>query len=451
MSSAAHELRVLDGLHAGARAPLQGDSAVRLAIGSALDNDIVLSDPGIDERHAVLQWDAAAGRWHLLADAGSEPGHGHGHAPGEAVAVGPVRVTVAAANDAFDLQAGPAEPEPALVADPLPDDDTTTDAEPTAAPRRRWLRVLLLGTGLLALLVAAGLWQFRQGAGGEQASADRTPAPAAARPAPKPAAAPAADQRTAVRAVLKAQGLDTRLQVQGSPARPVVTGLLGDAATLEMLANGLARLSPRPGLQVWTLDQVRGALRDGGLKLPPLLRMGIDDQGALQLGGPVPSDAAAIDLQQRVQAVLPPGVPVRAQFDTPQRLAARVVADGQAQGFRVDGRLEGQPGSQRLALTVDLPEADRPRWELWLTGVHKQLAGALSFTATLRAAPPPPRSDQRLPFRVRSIVGGLSPYLVLADGAQLVPGGQHGDVTLLQIDDDALVLQRAGQTFKVPR
>ena len=251
--------------------------------------------------------------------------------------------------------------------------------------------------------------------------------------------------------MLKAQGLDTRLQVQGPAHKPVVTGLLGDLATLELLANGLARLSPRPGLQVWTIEQVRSALRDGGLKLPPTLRMGIDEQGALRLSGPVPSDAAGIDLQQRVQALLPPGVPVRGQFDTPQRLAARFVAEGQAQGFRLDGRLENQPGGQRLAVTVDLPEADRPRWELWLAGMHKQLAGALNFTATLRAAPPAPRSDQRLPFRIRSIVGGLSPYLVLSDGAQLVPGGQHGDVTLVQIDDDALVLQRGGQTFKVPR
>lgn len=449
MSSAAHELRVLDGLHAGARAPLGGDSALRLAIGSALDNDIVLSDPGVDERHAVLQWDAGAGRWHLLDSEQAEPGHGH--APGEAVAVGPVRVTVAAANDRFDLQAGPAEPEPALVADPLPDDDTPADVEASAPPRKRWRRLLGVGTGLLALLVAAGLWQFRQGAGGDDSTALQTPPPPTERPAPKPTAAVTVDHRGAVLAVLKAQGLDTRLQVQGSPARPVVTGLLGDAATLEMLANGLARLSPRPGLQVWTLDQVRSALRDGGLKLPPALRMGIDDQGGLQLAGPVASDAAAIDLQQRVQAVLPPGVPVRARFDTPQRLAARFVAEGQAQGFRLDGRLEGPPGDQRLALTVDLPAADRARWELWLAGMHKQLAGALNFTATLRAAPPPPRSDQRLPFRVRSIVGGVSPYLVLADGAQLVPGGQQGDVTLLQIDDDALVLQRAGLTFKVPR
>lgn len=173
MSSAAHELRVLDGLHAGARAPLGGDSAVRLAIGSALDNDIVLSDPGVDERHAVLQWDVAAGRWHLLDSEQAEPGPGH--APGEAAAVGPVRVTVAAANDRFDLQAGPTEPEPALVADPLPDDDTPADVEASAPPRRRWLRVLGVGTGLLALLVAAGLWQFRQGAGGDDTTATPTP------------------------------------------------------------------------------------------------------------------------------------------------------------------------------------------------------------------------------------------------------------------------------------
>ena len=196
MSSAAHELRVLDGLHAGARAPLDGAGAVRLAIGSALDNDIVLSDPGIDDRHAVLQWDAPAGRWHLLADAKAEPGPGH--APGETVAVGPVRVTVAAANDNFDLQAGPAEPEPALVDEPLPDEDDAPATDPPAPPRKRWLRLLLAGCGLLALLVAVGLWQFSQGVGGDDLSAAAPPPPqAVARPVPRPVTA-TADHRAAV-------------------------------------------------------------------------------------------------------------------------------------------------------------------------------------------------------------------------------------------------------------
>ncbi|HSW03474.1 type III secretion system inner membrane ring subunit SctD [Aquabacterium sp.] len=445
MSAAAHELRVLDGLHAGARAPLEDDSSVRVAIGSAWDNDIVLSDPGIDGRHALLQWDAGARRWHLLADEQAAPGLGH--ALGEPVALGPVRVTVAAANDRFELHPGPAEPEPALVDEPVHEEVAEAEVaiSPMDRPRRRWQHLLVLGCGLLVALVAAGLWQFSP-AIGEIESPARPAPPATATPiAAVQAATP--DYRSAVHAVLKAQGLDTALQVQGSAAKPVVTGLLADAATLETLAQALARLTPRPGLQVGTIDQLRAALRDGGLRVPATLQMSIDASGALRLSGPIASEAAAIDLQQRVQTLLPAGVPVQAAFDTPAGLAARFIADAQAQGFKLDGRFDGQ----QLALTLDLPESDQARWEQWLATRHKQLAGALRFTATLRSAPPPPRSDQGLPFRVSSIVGGESPYLVLSDGSQLLPGAQRGDVTLLQIDNDALLLQRGSQTFKVPR
>lgn len=448
MSRAAHELRVLDGLHAGARAALDGDAApLRLAIGSALDNDIVLCDPGIAPRHAWLQWDAAAARWHLLpqaapggTDAQAQP-PGPGHGLGEAVALGPVHVTVAAANDPFD----PAAAAVSIVATPLVDEPPPgVDAEalpPPAPPARRSLArraVLLLLLALPLLLLAAVLpWWLRDGAPPQPAQ--RVPPAVAA-----PAAAPVPQ---ALHEVLRSQGLDGALQVHSIGGRSVVSGLVADAATLETLAAALTRLSPRPGLRVSTVAEVRAALRETGFVPPPGLQLAVDRQGALRLGGTLGSEAAAVDVQQRLRALLPAGVVVASDIEPPVRLAERFVAEARAQGFAIDGGFDGR----RLVATIDLPEAERSRWERWLVDAHRRLLGGLGLALALRAAPPPPRSDTRLPFRVASVVGGASPYLLLADGKQLVPGARAGDVTLVQIDDDALVLQRAGQTFKVPR
>ena len=458
MSSAAHELRVLDGLHAGARAPLQGDSAVRLAIGSAFDNDVVLSDPGIDARHALLWWDPAGPRWQLLADDAAAPGPGH--APGETLALGPVRVTVAAANDHFERQPGPAEPEPALVDEPVPEPgaDAELEADPPPPPHGR-RRVWVLGVGLVLALAGLGLWQRQDGVLPGPGGAASVPMARPARPAV------AEPSHAAVQAVLQGRGLLPRLRVQGPAGRPQVVGLLAGEAELEALADALLRVSPRPGLQVWTPNTLRAALRDSGARLPAGVLLAVDERGALRASGPVDSEAQAVDLQQRLQALLPAGVPLQLALEPPARLAARVLADAQAQGFRIDGRLQGR----QLVMTVDLPEADRGRWERWLSGLPAQLGGVLSVAATLRPAVPATGLAEpsllAVPtevaataspgpgpaWRVRSVVGGASPFVVLADGSRLQPGAQRDGLTLLQIDDDGLLLQRGEQRFKVPR
>lgn len=450
--SATHELRVLDGLHAGARAPLHGSGALRLAIGSALSNDIVLSDPGIAPEHAALHWDAEQQRWQLLPD-GQAPA-GSGHAVGDTLAVGPVRVTVAAANDPFDLSASPPvapEPEaeppsseaepPAELAEPdapaaAVADDTRLagPGAPARAPLNRWAGLLGAGAVLLLALVAASLWLFARGAKPATSQAAATQAHSEA------------DLRAAVSEVLRSQGLDGRLQLHGDARQATVSGLLPDPASAEALASALARLNPRPGLQVWTLEQVRGALRDGGLRLPASVSLAVDDQGRLQLAGALPSDAAELALPQALRALLPPFITLHTAFEPPAALARRFIADARAQGFELDGSVQGR----QLLLSASVPDAELPRWERWLLGAQQRLAGLLALQVQLRpgaAAPAPPR----LPFRVASVVSGPQPYVMLSDGSRLVPGGRRDGYTLLEIDNESLVLKGAGPLFKVPR
>jgi type III secretion protein D len=464
--SATHELRVLDGLHAGARAPLHGSGALRLAIGSALTNDIVLSDPGIAPEHAALHWDAEQQRWQLLPD--GQPAAGPGHAVGDTLAVGPVRVTVMAANDPFDLIASPpVAPEPAAGAeaiDPSAAEQAATEAgaeaepaptkpgagaEPLASPAsspsswrdarsplNRWVWLLGAGTVLLLAVVAAGLWMFARGA--------QPPAPQAQVMSPHNVA----DLRAAVAATLQQQGLDKRLQLQGDARQASVRGLLPDPAAAEALAAALTRLQPRPGLQVWTLEQVRGALRDGGLRLPASVSLAVDDQGRLLLAGALPTEAAERALPPAVGALLPPFITLRTAFEPPTALARRFIADARAQGFDLDGSVQGR----QLVLSASVPDRELPRWERWLLGAQQRLAGLLTLQVQMRppAATPAP-APRRLPFTVASVVSGPQPWVMLSDGSRLVPGGRRDSYTLLEINNDSLVLQGAGPIFKVPR
>lgn len=446
-AAAAHELRVLDGLHAGARAPLDDAQAQPLAIGSALDNDIVLGDPGIAARHALLHWDAAQRRWRLQpaaeAEAAPAAARDAGHGLGEAVSLGPVRITVASANDPFDaVVAAPAVQAPVLVDEPPPGEAAElTPAPAPAAPAPRWGRIAALLALVITLALGAGLWHVQQLAGERAAALPQRPAPA--RPQPS-AAVPAVDP---IQAALRPLALERQLAVRQVGGRPVVTGLVADAAAQEAVSSALLRLSPRPGLQVLTLADLRAQARDAGWRLPDALRLSLTPEGGLRVAGPVGTDADGAELARRLQALLPPGVALATDFEPPQRLAERFLAAAREQGFAIDGRLDGA----RLVAQLDLPDADRARWERWLLQAHPRLLGSLRLAVALREAPPAPRSDLRLPFRVASVVGGAAPQLLLADGTRLLPGGRVGDVTLERIDDDRLVLRRGAQTFEVPR
>ena len=43
-----------------------------------------------------------------------------------------------------------------------------------------------------------------------------------------------------------------------------------------------------------------------------------------------------------------------------------------------------------------------------------------------------------LPFRIRSVVGGVTPYAILDDGSKLQPGGKRGAWTLDSVDGDRI-------------
>ncbi|AVR94337.1 FHA domain-containing protein [Pseudoduganella armeniaca] len=172
------ELRILNGLHRGASLPL--DEQPQL-IGAGDDADVVLVDPGIEPRHAVLRLDG--GHWSLLAldgivrgAADDVPADQPQLAPGDCARVGRIWLTVtapdapwqdppadpppqAATPEAAQVEVeaplGPEEPEPEAAPDPV-------EAVPVRAakPRRRRSRIVMLPVALGAGLVAAAAYAY---------------------------------------------------------------------------------------------------------------------------------------------------------------------------------------------------------------------------------------------------------------------------------------------------
>jgi type III secretion protein D len=106
------ELRVLDGLHQGAALPLFGE---QWSIGAHAEADLVLSDPGIAEQHAVLRlvgstWSVQA-QAGLLQDAKGQVVAQITHlALGEQFGVGAIRLYVAVADQPWPEAPAPATP-----------------------------------------------------------------------------------------------------------------------------------------------------------------------------------------------------------------------------------------------------------------------------------------------------------------------------------------------------
>lgn len=106
------ELRVLDGLHQGAALPLFGE---QWSIGAHAEADLVLSDPGIAEQHALLR--LVGSTWSVQAQAGLLQG-AKGQvvaqithlALGEQFGVGAIRLYVAVADQPWPEAPAPATP-----------------------------------------------------------------------------------------------------------------------------------------------------------------------------------------------------------------------------------------------------------------------------------------------------------------------------------------------------
>lgn len=501
------ELRILSGRHAGASVPLharlrlgQGDdcdiilSDLALPQGSAWlqagdgrwrvtaanpaapADDAATNDPVMaqdmteDELLAPLAW-GQVGQLGGIALTVSAP-----HAPWQrgtpatprtgtrpTLKTAPPATTAKAAPVADMPPASPADMPPASPADPaapalptqpehptpVPTSAQTAQATPAHSPAnlpaRPSARTAVLAIAA-ALLLAAGvllaLW----------ADPGAAPPPASASASASPAPDPAQQQRQINDIRLALAGVDPalRLPVEPLPDGQVrVRGWLASIEQLDRVTEALAQLRPAPQLALRTTADLLDDLRAVAAGFPQPLQFALTATGQVQVQGSVPTAALHDQLLAALRERLPAGVPLQDAVRIAERQGdavrqwleqaglpgASVRWDSDAGQLQIELAVTAQ---QRSQLEQLLAQPRQPLIGLPFTLHTRELATPASTTTLLHASAAP------LPFRIRGVVGGDAPYVVLADGTKLQPGSQRSQWRLERIDPDTL-------TFSGPR
>ncbi|WP_454688935.1 type III secretion system inner membrane ring subunit SctD [Achromobacter aloeverae] len=431
------ELRILSGLHRGARAPV-ADAAW---LGSDVDCDIVLSDPGMPARAGRIH---IAGRsWRFDAEpappatataAATEPAL---FALGVPLRVGPVWISVAPVAAAWPDLAGLAAPgdipgiatraeEPAagradaaFHADARP---AGSGAPPCRKPYRRAAACAMMAC--IALVLAAGIRMFWT-----HSTANATPA------SPYKMELDRAARQAA--AALDALALASDAQVRQQDDGPVtVTGWVRNDAEYGQLAEALSRIQPRPAIKVEVATvQIRAAqnvLKDF------LIRSHVQYLGS----GRLTIQGIAATAERRTAAI---------QTLEAKLAGVTVETHGIALLSDVTARLKYAMNAVLLpnvpiawaddALDIDTGKLDTRQLQV-LSPLVAQF-NKNNFNSVRPIPPPPdaPTPETTVPFRIASVVGGPHPWLLLGCGTKLMVGGTYANYRLESISKDKIVFK----------
>jgi len=448
MNAAAFEFRVLSGMQRHARC-LAEDGTV---VGSDASCDIVLADKGLAARAGSLR--IYEHGWALVRDTAppltpASPDENIACAPQEAggepvvlsfnqpLALGPVWITVArpqdswlnapeAANDTVaggmtetgrDNREPPAHPETASSA---PASDMATAMPGTPAARRgmgwpaKWALGLVVPVLIVAIIIAL-------------LPARRAPAPAED---PHRAAQASIGQITSV---IERLGLSSRVHVFLSPAGTVsVEGWVRNHDEQDSLAAALSQIWPRPAMRVSNEAQ---AIRTAQSTLDAfniLYKPRYEGNGHLEVDGITSSARERMSAMDALRARLP-GLKILEGHillasDVTHELTERLTRAGLS-GVALNW--------QANRLEADAAALSGPRLAR-LQAVLEDFNAQYFDVATLAHASSHPVSDS-VPFRIRSVVSGPQPFIVLDGGAKILEGGNYMGFVLEKIEPDRVI------------
>ncbi|HSV44210.1 MAG TPA: type III secretion system inner membrane ring subunit SctD [Ramlibacter sp.] len=450
------ELRILSGIHQGASAALAGTG---LLIGGAPECDIVLADAGVHARHARLE--PGEGGWCLLAAQGAQEGAPVLLQPGVAAMVGPVTVTVDAPGapwpepeqlklaQAVASAAEPADAPPALTtaaegvpadteaAAPVPADPMPAESSSAVSLPRRRRSWSALTAGLLMLCAAAALLAW---------SMEVEPPVAAVT-----LGAPMAPPTLAAQKVIDDLALGQRAVVERQGDQVLVRATYLSDSEAETLAAALSRLRPRPGLRMTSEQDLQQEVADSLARLQPgqpgQVKAVYLGDARFRLEGRLPGEAERKELEAALRAAHPQVHGWDNQLLVPQDLGEHLLAQLRAAGF---DEISGRWQEGRLHIGARVPRSQVPQWERAL--VQAVARYPIPVQATLTAER---QSDNealgRLPFGLRSVMGGDTPYVVLADGGKLMVDGQRQGWRLVSVEADKVVFENGTRRAVIAR
>lgn len=429
------ELRVLSGVHAQARCPVRDNDI----LGADLSCDVVLTDAGLAAKMAHLRLGPTG--WALafdnteLATSNSEP-----ETPfNQPLSLGPIWITIARRSDPWiDLP-------PAVSTDLANPGDTrhteavdTTQMSQNYAPTaeidvgkiggppsrnrsERWLMLIGLGTVGVAVFVAMlVVWLLP---GTENASMKQ----------PDPRAA-AEQSLGAVNAAIERLGLSSRLHVAITPQGTVyVTGWVRDAQERDALASALAQVWPMPAMRVSSeeaaMQTAAMVLKSFSVKYMPRY----DGDGRLTILGIADSAdgrAAALDaLRGQLPGMTVLGNDIYLSDAVTTTLATELSNAG------LSGAALTWKDNMLQVSTEALDDIQMAEIQSVVDQFNSRYFGVAKLATTGRQV------ADTVPFRIRSVVSGPLPFIVLEDGSKLLVGGTYRRYRLTAIEDKRLLFE----------
>lgn len=453
------QLRILSGCHQGA--VLAISAGERLRVGTDAECDVLLSDCGLTADASLLVfWQAD--QWWMLSTTqqalAEDPGAAllPGRELGAPASFGTVGATICPQQQPWQewqpstapAQQTVQEPEfaqePALTAaeEPFapaePDHAAVAQLSPLRPARASALRSLRPLAVVAALVIFGGVWALWRNA---PASASAQAAAQSPLPAPlSPQAQDAAVKKATLAIALADPSL--RLRVAANAEGSVtVSGWVDNNEQYDRLAQALSSLRPLPRLAVRTAQDVLDALSDVGSVHGATLQFALEGGGKVQVNGVVASPEVRAQVLVQLRAHAPEGIDIGDGLRVAALQGPAVKQWLAAQGLTVT---QTEWDGEQLVLGVEVNAAQRRRLEQLLAAPRTPLSG-VPFVLQAHAAPAPAEvrsldiADAGLPFRIRSVVGGPAPYVVLANGAKLQPGAGHAGWRLAAIAPDHLV------------
>lgn len=312
-----------------------------------------------------------------------------------------------------------------------------TRAPSSATAQRNTSRTTALAIGLaLVLLAAGGLWWLWPDSA---PATEATPATALV--------VDAARQQQLLRDVQQAlASVDPSLRLLVEPlpdGRARVSGWVQGVEQLDRVAEALSAVRPLPVLGVRTaadlLDDLRAATSASAAPL------GFDMLGAgrIRVTGTLQTTDEQNQALAQLRSRVPAGIDIIDGLRVAQNQGPAVQEWLRKAGFE-GAETRWDTEASQLVVEVDIATTQRPALENLLARPGHPLAG-LPFRLRVReSARPDPAapvhaSAAPLPFRIRGVVGGAAPYVVLGDGTKLQPGGQRAGWRLVQIEPERLL------------
>jgi type III secretion protein D len=419
-----YEFRVLKGLHREAHCAVSNGATV----GADVDCDIVLADEGIPARAATIRLHTTG--WTLIGDEGDSAVSPPLLAWNQAAPLGQAWVTVAA-QDApwiFVDDSGAPESEDGMA--------TMTGAGTTAAlsaahhhaasfppanasnSQHGWQTLMVLGAIAMVVLAIIG-WTVVSGGkepsdeSGHSATADQSLGP--------------------ISAALERLGLGSSVHATMSKTGTVtISGWVRDKQQYEAVAAAMSQIWPMPALRISLESEAilmaRGILQRFSVKYDPLYQ-GNGRMDVVGIASDARERALALDaVREQLPGLTVLGNGIELAQDVSDALAKELSRLG-ISGARLTwqaGHLEVQPpemdAAQDSAFDQALDAFNKRYWNVAQAGAVPEATVA-----------------SNVPFKIRSVVGGPQPFIVLADGTKLLVGGTYKRYQLIAVEDTRLI------------